>query len=129
MLPSALDPMLVFLGVNTSATKAVFLVDARLTGSGEGKCRDAGCAFLELGVGNVHGFTDQDGKRYVLRLDQIRKVEVRAASSGRLPLPSAEQDDQAADGDDPKDPAAAGSVVRRFMSPLFGDQVEVEVQQ
>ena len=128
MLPSALDPMLVFLGVNTSATKAVFLVDARLTGSGEGKCRDAGCAFLELGVGNVHGFTDQDGKRYVLRLDQIRKVEVRAASSG-APLPSAEQDDQAADGDDQQDPAAAGSVVRRFMSPLFGDQVEVEVQQ
>ena len=128
MLPSAQDPMLVFLGVDPSATKAVFLVDARLTQSGEGKCRDATCAFIELGVGNVHGFTDQDGTRYVVRLDQIRRVAVRAAAS-RLPPPSAEPLDETAGADAGSETGAAGTLVRRFMLPLFGDVVEVEVQR
>jgi len=142
MLPSTEDPMLVFLGMDPSATKAVFLVDARLKQSGEGKCRDTACAFLELGVGNVHVFTDQDGTRYLTRLDQIRRVEVRAGASQTL-RPSAGQGDESAEvgaGQETDDTsetaraegqpeaAAAGQLVRRFISPLFGDLFVEKVQ-
>ena len=132
LLPNREGPLLVFLGVNASATKTVFLVDARLTQSGEGRCRDAACSFIELGVGNVHAFTDLDGTRYLVRVDQIRKVEVRAGAS-EFPRGLGEaaraRAGESADADEQRETDETGALVRRFLSPLFGDVVEEEVQQ
>ena len=78
MLPSAASPLLLFLGVSPDAGNAVFLVDSKLETAGEGSCEPskAECAFLYLGAGSEHMFTNEDGDSYRLRIDQIRKVKV-----------------------------------------------------
>ena len=125
MLPNSSAPLLVFLGVDSTETKAVFLVDASLSQFGEGHCRDSGCSFVELGPGNEHSFADPQGRTYLLRVDQFRKVRVRRrahASASRRPRAKA----SAAEGGFTRGDAPRG---RRFLSPLFGDQIEKTVQR
>ena len=83
MLPSEANPMLLFLGVSQDAGNAVFLVDSSLDAAGEGKCKPSAedCAFLYLGAGSEHEFTNEDGDSYTLRIDEIRKVKVGSSAS------------------------------------------------
>lgn len=113
MLPNQDTPLLLFLGVSANAGNAVFLVDSTLKAAGEGKCKPkpSQCAFLYLGAGSEHAFTNDDGDSYELRIDEIRKV--RADSAGA----SASRSKRAS--------AAVGTPVepRRFSSPLIADVV------
>jgi hypothetical protein len=109
MLPSEASPLLLFLGVSANAGNAVFLVDSTLEAAGEGRCkpRAAECAFLYIGAGSEHEFTNEEGDSYTLRIDEIRKVKVdgtTAAASRRGKTAR----------------AAIGSPLtsRRFLSPL-----------
>jgi glyoxylate utilization-related uncharacterized protein len=78
MLPSQESPLLLFLGVTANAGNAVFLVDSTLEAAGEGKCkpRASECAFLYIGAGSEHEFTNEEGDSYTLRINEIRKVKV-----------------------------------------------------
>jgi hypothetical protein len=114
MLPSQDSPLLLFLGVTANAGNAVFLVDSTLEAAGEGKCkpRASECAFLYIGAGSEHEFTNEDGDSYTLRINEIRKVKVdgfAAASRSKSAR------------------AAIGSPTprRRFLSPLLADVVSV----
>jgi hypothetical protein len=108
MLPSQDSPLLLFLGVSANAGNAVFLVDSTLEAAGEGKCkpRASDCAFLYLGAGSEHEFTNEEGDSYTLRIDEIRKVLVDGSSAAASRSKSAR--------------AAIGSPAprRRFLSPL-----------
>jgi hypothetical protein len=121
MLPNSHSPLLVYLGVDSSGDNAIFLVDASLTQSGEGRCGDEACSFIELGVGSEHRFTDTDGDTYVLRLDQIRKVKAGASASASRKA--------RAHTSRSKHRKRAHGPARRFLSPLFGDLVEESVQK
>ncbi|HET8821750.1 MAG TPA: hypothetical protein VFM57_09405 [Thermoleophilaceae bacterium] len=115
MLPSEESPLLLFLGVSPNAGNAVFLVDSTLDAAGEGRCkpRASECAFLYLGAGSEHEFTNDEGDSYTLRIDEIRKVRVgRAAAAGRRGKTAS---------------AAVGTPTeaRRFASPLLSDLVSV----
>jgi hypothetical protein len=114
MLPSAASPLLLFLGVSANAGNGVFLVDSSLQPAGEGSCKPskANCAFLHLGAGSEHIFTNEDGDTYELRVDEIRKVKLGSAS---------------ATTSNNKAGAAVGSAApsRRFASPLISDVVSV----
>ena len=118
MLPNEASPLLLFLGVTPSAGNAVFLVDSTLDAAGEGKCKPRAreCAFLYIGAGSEHEFTNDDGDSYTLRIDEIRKVRVdgSAAASSRK---KAQTTAHAAVG--------APQAVRRFASPLISDLVTV----
>lgn len=85
MLPNQSSPLLVFLGVDAKANNAVFIVDARLQATGEGKCKPSAdkCSFLYLGSGSEELFTLDSGDSYGLRIDQIRKVEVGGVKSAK----------------------------------------------
>jgi hypothetical protein len=111
MLPSQNTPLLIFLGVDASASNAVFLVDSTLEGAGEGTCKPKAseCAFLYLGAGAEHEFTDEDGNSYTLRVDQIRRVKVRAVSSRGSRRPE--------EGSD------ASAQSKRFAPPVLSDLV------
>jgi hypothetical protein len=116
MLPNEDSPLLLFLGVSANAGNAVFLVDSTLDAAGEGKCKPRAreCAFLYIGAGSEHEFTNDDGDSYTLRIDEIRKVRLdgSAAASSRK-----HKSARAAVGK----PMAA----RRFASPLIADLVTV----
>jgi hypothetical protein len=114
MLPSENSPLLLFLGVTPKAGNAVFLVDSTLDAAGEGRCKPKAseCAFLYIGAGSEHAFTNDDGDSYRIRIDEIRKVRVGAdASASRARRAH----------------AAVGSAreSRRFSSPLIADEVSV----
>jgi hypothetical protein len=114
MLPSQESPLLLFLGVTANAGNAVFLVDSTLEAAGEGKCkpRASDCAFLYIGAGSEHEFTNEEGDSYTLRINEIRKVKVDGfAAASRKKSAS----------------AAIGSPTprRRFASPLLSDVVSV----
>ena len=116
MLPSEDSPLLLFLGVSANAGNAVFLVDSTLDAAGEGKCKPKAreCAFLYIGAGSEHEFTNDDGDSYTLRIDEIRKVKVGA---GTAAASRKHRSARAAVGK----PMAA----RRFASPLIADLVTV----
>jgi hypothetical protein len=114
MLPSENSPLLLFLGVTPKAGNAVFLVDSTLDAAGEGRCKPKAseCAFLYIGAGSEHAFTNDDGDSYRIRIDEIRKVPVGAdASASRAKRAH----------------AAVGSAreSRRFSSPLIADEESV----
>jgi hypothetical protein len=117
MLPNQANPLLLFLGVTPNAGNAVFLVDSTLQAAGEGRCKPSGdeCAFLHIGAGSVHEFTNDEGDSYRLRIDEIRKVKVgnSSASASRRNSPTAT--------------AAVGSAGsgRRFAVPILADVVTV----
>jgi hypothetical protein len=79
VLPSQENTLFIFNGVSKGGGNAIFLIDASLKAVGEGACRpsSAQCAFLYLGAGSVHNFTDDRGEKYTLRIDQINKIAVR----------------------------------------------------
>ena len=110
MLPSERSPLLIFMGVGSGGNNAVFLVDSTLKGFGEGRCKpsNSDCSFLYMGAGSEHQFTNEDGDTYVLRVDQIRRVKVRAASASRS-----------------KRSPRASTDSRRFVPPTLVDQVDV----
>jgi hypothetical protein len=115
MLPSESSPLLIFLGVSPDAGDAVFMVDSTLETAGEGTCRPRAseCAFLLLGAGSEHEFTNDDGDSYTLRIDEIRKVRVDGASAA------------ASRGRRASAAVGAPTAVRRFEFPLLADLVTV----
>jgi hypothetical protein len=117
MLPSAESPLLLFLGVTAGGGDAVFLVDSTLDAAGEGECKPSGddCAFLHIGAGSEHAFTNDEGDSYVLKIDEIRKVKVDTKPAAR----SAKKRRTAN--------AAVGSppAARRFVPPFLADLVSV----
>jgi hypothetical protein len=114
MLPSQASPLLLFLGATPNGGNAVFLVDSTLQAAGEGRCKPKAseCAFLYIGAGSEHEFTNEEGDSYTLRIDEIRKVRVDATASA-----SRSKSARAALG--------APTATRRFSSPLISDLVTV----
>jgi hypothetical protein len=114
MLPSQDSPLLLFLGVSANAGNAVFLVDSTLEAAGEGRCkpRASDCAFLYIGAGSEHEFTNEEGDSYTLRINEIRKVKVDGFAAA-----SRSKSARAAIG--------APTPRRRFISPLLSDVVSV----
>jgi hypothetical protein len=114
MLPSQDSPLLLFLGVTANAGNAVFLVDSTLEAAGEGRCKPSGseCAFLYIGAGSEHEFTNEEGDSYTLRIDEIRKVRVDGTAAASRKKSAS---------------AAIGSPAqrRRFVSPLLADVLSV----
>jgi hypothetical protein len=121
ILPDRANPLLIFLGVTQDAGNAVFLVDSTLAAAGEGACKPSrsACAFLYLGPGSEHEFHNGEGDSYTLRVDEIRRVELKPrkkanAAKKRLAGASLEQ---------PSRGRAAAR--RRFSVPLLTDVVSV----
>jgi hypothetical protein len=85
MLPSESAPLLIFMGVTRNGSNAVFLVDSTLRAAGEGRCSPSrsNCAFVRIGPGAEHSFTNEEGDSYTLRIDEIRKAKIGAGSSSR----------------------------------------------
>jgi hypothetical protein len=111
MLPDQDSPLLLFLGVTPNAGNAVFLVDSTLDAAGEGHCKPKAseCAFLYLGAGSEHAFTNDEGDSYRLRIDEIRKVPVGAAAT-------------ASRGKSAHAAVGVAHEARRFSSPLVADE-------
>ncbi len=115
MLPSASNPLLLFLGVTEGGDNAAFLVDSSLKAVGEGKCTPsrAECANVYLGAGAEEEFTDANGESYTLRVEEIRKVKVtrtRAAKSSRSKKARAS--------------SGKATTSRRFTPPVLVDVIE-----
>jgi hypothetical protein len=120
VLPNQTSPVLIFMGVSSGGGNGVFLVDATLQTTGEGKCKPshADCAFLYLGAGAEQEFTNEDGDSYRLRIDQIRKVEVGGKSSSNANAAGKKKTKSAR-------AAVEGSAApRRFVPPVLTDFVE-----
>ena len=110
MLPNEDLPLLIFLGVDPEGDNAVFLVDSTLTTAGEGNCNPSPneCATLTIGAGSEHEFADQDGKSYTLRINEIRRQRLTAASASAS-----------------RRARASGGARRRFVPPVLADLVTV----
>jgi hypothetical protein len=117
ILPNPASPLLIFLGVTPNAGNAVFLVDSTLKAAGEGRCKPskAECAFLYLGPGSEHEFTNDEGDSYTLRVEEIRRVKL-----DRSEARASKKDKKVAS-------AAVGqpAPARRFALPLLTDLVSV----
>jgi hypothetical protein len=111
MLPNEATPLLIFMGVSADGGNAVFMVDSTLKGAGEGTCKPSNdeCAFAHVGAGSEFEFTDEEGNSLGIRVDEIRRVRVRAKRSSKK--------------GDAK--AGASDVTRRFMPPVLADLVSV----
>jgi hypothetical protein len=114
MLPNQSAPLLIFMGATTAGGNATFLVDSTLTTAGEGSCRPSAsnCAFVDIGPGSEHVFTTEEGETLRLRIEEIRRVEVKssAAAAGR---PTA------------RTSVGTAPATRRFSLPALVDLVEV----
>lgn len=84
MLPDDSAPVLIFMGATGNGGNAVFLVDSSLSATGEGDCQPSGsnCTFVHIGPGSEHLFTTEEGASYRLRVNEIRRVKLRASTSG-----------------------------------------------
>ena len=116
MLPSQVNPLLIFMGVSDNAGNAVFLVDSTLKTTGEGKCKPShsDCAFLYLGAGAEQEFTNDEGDSYRLLINEIRKVKVGAKS---------DTDANGAKSGKTARAAVGTEAARRFAFPLLTDVV------
>jgi len=85
LLPNQNNPLLIFMGVNSTGDTAIFLTDTSLKAAGEGKCRPNSdtCSFLYLKLGdgkNTESLSqlaaDGSGTEYTLVLKAIHKVPV-----------------------------------------------------
>ena len=89
-------------------------MDSTLEAAGEGKCKPSAsdCAFLYIGAGSEHEFTNEEGDSYTLRINEIRKVKVDGFASASRSKSAR---------------AAIGSPTprRRFIPPLLADVVSV----
>jgi hypothetical protein len=89
MLPNPAAPVLIFMGTSENGGNAVFLVDSTLKTAGEGRCKPSpsNCAFVNIGPGSEHTFTNDLGDSYRLRIDEIRRVKLGASvSTDQRPL-------------------------------------------
>jgi hypothetical protein len=118
ILPDRASPLLIFLGVTENAGNAVFLVDSTLNAAGEGSCKPSRseCAFLYLGPGSEHEFTNDEGDSYTLRVDEIRRVEL----GGKKKAGASKKDRKTASA-----AVEQPSPRRRFSVPLLADVVSV----
>jgi hypothetical protein len=118
MLPNRDAPLLIFLGVDSKASNAVFMVDSSLEANGEGSCRPNAddCGLLYLGAGEEHFFTDADGDSYGLRVDQIRKVKVSSSNASGASNKSSNATARTSTGRTER---------RRFLPPVLLDLVAV----
>jgi hypothetical protein len=128
MLPNSSSPLLVFLGVNSKATNAVFIVDQSLkpTDDSEGTCKpdSSNCNFVYLGAGNQEKFTTDDGQSYTLTIDNIRRVKVKAKSAKASSHKSKKAKESfASTGDQSSKPKAQKS--RTFVPPMLLNLVTV----
>jgi hypothetical protein len=116
MLPSQNSPLLIAMGVTADGGNAVFMVDSTLEAAGEGRCKPSGkeCAFAYIGPGSEHIFTAEDGDSYTVRVDEIRKVEMKPGARSA--------DSDPAEGADAR---ASVGTPRRFVPPLIADLVVV----
>jgi len=85
ILPNDRNPIVVFLGASSDAKRAVFLVDSRVSQSGEGVCRPTvkSCTFLYLRDTEDRDeqfLTDANGREYHLTLLGIRRVEIKKST-------------------------------------------------
>jgi hypothetical protein len=119
ILPDRASPLLIFLGVTENAGNAVFLVDSTLDAAGEGSCKPSRseCAFLYLGPGSEHEFTNDEGDSYTLRVDEIRRVEL---GGGKKKAAASKKDRKTASA-----AVEQPSPRRRFSVPLLADVVSV----
>ena len=134
ILPSANNPILVFLGVSADdPEEAVFLVDSTVSQAGEGRCKPSvnTCSFLYLKPSeeqNEHIFTTDDGGEYTIELVGVKRVKVQSVAS------SSSADDVEFEG--PSASTAVGHTgdteatepvedgLSGFGFPLFADEVE-----
>jgi len=89
-LPNASHPVVVYLGANRSATRAVFQVSSDVTSvSGTGRCfpSEGNCQYLVLKKGQIEHF-DYSGTAYKLKLLRIRTI-VSNNLGGEKPKPKA----------------------------------------
>lgn len=116
MLPNQASPLLIAMGVTVDGGNAVFMVDSTLKAAGEGRCKPSGkeCAFAYIGPGSEHVFTEEDGDSYTVRVDEIRKVEMKSGATGA----------KAGKAEGARAHASVGSS-RRFVPPLLADVVVV----
>jgi hypothetical protein len=125
ILPDRANPLLIFLGVTQDAGNAVFLVDSTLAAAGEGSCKPSSsqCAFLYLGPGSEHEFTNDEGDSYTLRVDEIRRVKL---DDGKKKADASKKDKTVA-GASLVQPSASRAPAghRRFSVPLLADLVSV----
>lgn len=115
MLPNQSAPVLIFMGTSGDGGNAVFLVDSTLKAAGEGRCvpSPANCAYVHVGPGSEHEFTTAEGDSYRLRVEEIRRVEIKASSAARPARPSA------------RTSVGERAAVRRFELPSLVDLVAV----
>jgi hypothetical protein len=120
ILPDRANPLLIFLGVTENAGNAVFLVDSTLQAAGEGSCKPSKseCAFLYLGPGSEHEFTNEEGDSYTLRVEEIRRVKLDGRKGNAA---ASKKDEKKIAGAALQQPSPA----RRFSSPLLADVVSV----
>jgi hypothetical protein len=87
MLPNQNAPVLIFMGTSAQGGNAVFLVDSTLKAAGEGQCvpRPANCVYVHIGPGSEHSFSTVEGDSYRVRIDEIRRIKVDAASASGRP--------------------------------------------
>jgi hypothetical protein len=99
MLPGQASPLLIAMGVTEDGGNAVFLVDATLEGAGEGRCTPSGreCERAYIGPGSEHVFTQDGGDTYTVRVDEIRKVEVKGAKASKAKVAPVAAGDQLED--------------------------------
>lgn len=118
MLPNQSAPLLIFMGANSDGGNATFLVDSTLTTAGEGTCRPSpsNCAFVDIGPGAEHVFTTEQGDSFRLRIEEIRRVKVKAGASA-----SGGPTAHTSVGDEPAE--------RRFTLPSLIDLVEVDTTE
>lgn len=111
MLPNQSAPVLIFMGASKEGGNAVFLVDSTLKAAGEGRCVPSGanCAYVHLGPGSEHTFSTAEGDAYRLRIEEIRRVKVKAGSARSAAR------------------ASTGAATRRFELPSLADLVEETV--
>lgn len=115
MLPTQAAPLLIFLGVDDTGNNAVFLVDSTLSVvAGEGTCKasNENCATLSLEPGQVEVFTDGQGNRYELGIDQIRLVSAASAARAQAKRLAAARQSAA---------HVSGAPLRRFVPPMITD--------
>lgn len=115
MLPNESAPLLIFMGATAEGGNATFLVDSTLTTAGEGNCRPSrnNCAFVDIGPGSEHVFTTEDGETLRLRIEEIRRVKVKASASGARRAPTA------------RTSVGTAPAARRFSLPALVDLIEV----
>jgi hypothetical protein len=92
-LPSAEDPVLVYLGLTKDTKRAIFLVDATVNAVGDGECdpSPADCETISLREGETEFFDvlDDQGKataQYELDLVKIRRSTTASAAKAKAAL-------------------------------------------